>query len=93
MNIETFALQLRKHAAAHQSGMSLQEAKHCVDETVQAMKEVLGSDKHFQVTKWTELLAALEKFKSATSDPSWRTVMNHAKFRIKSRRSTLIYPG
>ncbi|MGK3123888.1 hypothetical protein ACCY16_07130 [Candidatus Pantoea formicae] len=91
LDIEFFALQLRKHAAAHQTGMCLQEAKHHVDLTLQQMKEVLGKDKVFQVLKWNELLAMLDKFNSNTQDPMWRTVINHARFRVKSRRSTIIH--
>lgn len=91
IDVDVFARLIKKHAAEHQSGVSLKHAKEGVDKIIQDMKDSLGKDKDYQVVKWTELLNKLESFQSSTADPLWRTVINHARFRIKSRRSTLIH--
>jgi len=89
-DIDFFPLRLRKHAAAYQTGMSLREAKLNVDSTLHLLKTSLGDDKEFQLKKWTELLSSLDSYLSKTSDPLWITVINYARLRVKSRRSTII---
>ncbi|KJV48769.1 hypothetical protein VH86_09180 [Pantoea sp. BL1] len=91
VNVEIFAIQLRKLAAIHQSGTSIAEVKLQVDNTIQHMKDSLGKDKTLQALKWHELLIALEKFSRNTADPKWMLVIKHAKHRIKSRIQTAVY--
>ena len=91
LDIESFARLLRKHAAAHQTGISLREAKSLVEGTICDFKNALGGDRVINVEMWSALLATIEAFNSKTADPAWRTIMNHAKLRIKSKRGALIH--
>ncbi|MCA1179801.1 MULTISPECIES: hypothetical protein [unclassified Pantoea] len=91
LDVEAFAIRLRKLAAFHQSGTSITDVKHQVDNTIQHMKDTIGKDKTQQALKWNELLIALEKFSRNTADPKWMEVMKHARHRIKSRIQTAVY--
>lgn len=91
LDVEIFAIQLRKLAAFHQSGTSIAEVKLQVDNTIQQMKDALVKDKIHQTQKWNELLVALEKFCSNNADPKWMLVIRHARHRVKSRIQTIVY--
>lgn len=91
LDVEIYAVQLRKLAAFHQSGTSIAEVKLRVDNTIQHMKDLLGKDKKHQTLKWNELLVALEKFSRNTADPKWMLVIRHAKHRIRCRIQTALY--
>lgn len=91
LDVEIYAVQLRKLAAFHQSGTSIAEVKLRVDNTIQHMKDLLGKDKAHQTLKWNELLVALEKFSRNTADPKWMLVIRHAKHRVRCRIQTALY--
>ncbi len=91
IDINYYATEIRKLAAAHQAGETLNEVKTRVDDLIQQMKETLGSDKVWQAKQWEALLSELNIYLTNKVDPKWMTVISHAKFRIKSRRQTAIY--
>lgn len=91
IDINYYATEIRKLAAAHQAGETLSAVKARVDSLIQRMKESLGSDKAWQAKNWEALLDQLNIYLTNKVDPKWMTVISHAKFRIKSRRQTAIY--
>lgn len=91
IDINYYATEIRKLAAAHQAGESLNDVKGKVDRLIQQMKETLGNDKVWQAEKWDALLYELNIYLTNKVDPKWMTVISHAKFRIKSRKQTALY--
>lgn len=91
LDLQFYVVEIRKIAAAHQSGLSLLEAKRQVDSTIQHMRINLRDDKSYQARQWSTLLDALKTYNRNTVDPRWAKVINHANFRIKSRLNTVIY--
>lgn len=89
--IEYFVLEIRKIAASHQLGLSLNEAKKQVDEILQKMKGTMSDDKLDQAAKWQALLDVLKIYNRNTVDPRWAKIINHANYRIKSRLHTAMF--
>lgn len=90
VSINVYALAIRKLAAAHQTGEDLSDVKHQVDAVIQAMKEEMAVDKMAQIEMWGELLTILDSCSRNTAHPSWITVINHARYRVKSRKNTAV---
>ncbi|WP_313683791.1 hypothetical protein [Pantoea sp.] len=88
IDINFFAIEIKKLAAEYQSGKALKEVKADVDELIQSIREIIGPDKEVQIEKWSFLLDALEGYRNCRADPAWSIVMSHAVRRIKSRRSS-----
>jgi len=91
IDVEYYALEIRKLAAAHQSGMSLRDAKCSVDLLIQILKERMGPDKNIQAKVWNEFLEALDRYINGMADPAWLKVIAHARYRAKSRRYSAIH--
>lgn len=88
--VHLFAVQIRKLAAQYQTGCDLREVKAEVDRLIQAMKDIIGPDKGYQITKWSQLLEELGRYNNSTADPRWEKIISYATFRIKSRKKTAI---
>lgn len=91
VDIQYYATEIRKLAAAHQAGEALIETKAKVDKLIQSMKDALSGDKNQQAQKWAALLAEMSIYLTNKVDPKWMTVISHAKTRIKSRRQSALY--
>lgn len=91
VDIEYFAMELRKLAGSFQSGKGLKETKHEVDRLIDSIRNKLGPDKKVQISFWTALLHRLEFCNTPKADPRWIVIIRHANYRIKSRRYTAIH--
>jgi hypothetical protein len=88
IDINIFAIEIKKLAAEHQSGRPLREVKTDVDEVIQSLRVIIGPDKTVQIENWSFLLEALDRYRNSRADPKWSKVIAHAIKRIKSRRSS-----
>jgi len=90
VNVSSYALAIRKLAAAHQTGKDISDVKFQVDEVIKNMKERMTVDKTAQIAIWEELLSILDSCNRNTAHPLWLTVINHARYRVKSRKNTAV---
>ncbi|MFT4274036.1 MAG: hypothetical protein QM578_23790 [Pantoea sp.] len=88
IDINFFAIEIKKLAAEHQSGRPLREVKTDVDGVIQSFRVIVGPDKVVQIEYWSFLLEALDGYRNSRADPKWSMVVAHAIKRIKSRRSS-----
>ncbi|MBP2197209.1 hypothetical protein [Pantoea cypripedii] len=88
IDINIFAIEIKKLAAEHQSGRPLSEVKTDVDGVIQSLRVIIGPDKEAQIENWSFLLESLDGYRNSRADPKWSTVISHAIKRIKNRRSS-----
>ena len=86
-----YILQLRRLAARHQTGESLNTIMQDVEELIKSYEKKLGNDCDYQVASWGELSRKLTLFVRNTSDPRWVSVISYARKRINSKKQTAIH--
>lgn len=91
VDINDYALELRRIAAGYQSGEKLTEVKKKVDHLIDGMKAALTSDAQVQVQKWGELADALNVYMRKTADPDWSTIMAYARRKVNRSKQNAMY--
>ncbi|MEZ3498390.1 hypothetical protein [Pantoea sp. KPR_PJ] len=91
IDIDNYALELRRIAASYQTGDTLSSVKKKVDELMDALKASLAHDSHLQVEKWSELAQALNLCMRNTADPNWTTVMAYARRKVNRSKQNALF--
>lgn len=91
VDIDHYALELRRIAAGYQTGEKLPDVKKKVDGLIDALKMTLASDAQLQVQKWSELAEALSFYMKNTADPDWTTVMSYAKRKVNRSKQNAMF--
>ncbi|RPD94684.1 hypothetical protein BBB56_20485 [Candidatus Pantoea deserta] len=91
IDINHYALELRRIAASYQTGDTLTDVKKKVDALMDALKAALASDTHLQVQKWSELAEALNNSMRNTADPDWTTVMAYARSKVNRSKQNALF--
>lgn len=80
------AREIRKLAAACQSGANLADIKKQVNLLISDVSRAAGGDSDHQIRIWSALLVSVECYITNKCDPKWTDVMRHARQKIKMRR-------
>lgn len=91
IDINNYALELRRIAASYQTGETLSDVKKRVDVLMDALKTSLPSDTQLQVQTWSELAVALNVSMRNTADPDWTTVMAYAKRKVNRSKQNALF--
>lgn len=82
------AREIRKLAAACQSGAHLADIKKRVDLVISEVSRAAGGDSDHRIRMWSALLVSVERYITNQCDPKWTDVMRYATQKIKMRRRT-----
>ena len=91
VDINHYALELRRIAASYQTGEKLTDVKKRVDALINSLKLSLASDAQLQVQKLSELAEALSFCMKNTADPDWTTVMAYAKRKVNRSKQNAMF--
>ena len=91
VDVDHYALELRRIAAGYQTGEKLPDVKKKVDGLIDTLKTTLASDAQQQVQTWSELADALSHYMKNTADPDWTTIMAYARRKVNRSKQNAMF--
>lgn len=94
IDVEFYALKIRRLASAHQSGMELKIAKTEADLILNSLKarfvqEGVAQDKCMQAQIWKRLLNSLKRYINSQIHPAWLTIIRYTSRQVRARIRSL----